>query len=255
MHVIYFFIILAIVNIAMFLLLTQCLGYYKNKSETIRGLIIVGSCLIFTVISALIYSGMVGWNCTKENYEWNLNQGFKVSPLRKKCMGEGVCRNSENYSKNSPGVLSGNCSGPTQNEMTTLNFPPRLSKNCMVNPDEEDYGGCRKWTVGWNGNRLFPMTYSNWIDNSDPEEPINWPRPDATSNSVGYFPPTASCVSGIHRPQPPNTDYTMPWESYSTLGQYAQSNQRIPRLPMPGGSLREQYTPTFLNCSGRIRKK
>ena len=95
----------------------------------------------------------------------------------------------------------------------------------------------------------------NWIDNSDPEEPINWPRPDATSNSVGYFPPTASCVSGIHRPQPPNTDYTMPWESYSTLGQYAQSNQRIPRLPMPGGRLREQYTPTFLNCSGRIRKK
>ena len=39
MHVIYFFIVLAIVNIAMFLLLTQCLGYYKNKSENIKGII------------------------------------------------------------------------------------------------------------------------------------------------------------------------------------------------------------------------
>ncbi len=69
MNVIYFFIILAIVNIAMFLLLTQCLAYYKNKSESIKGVIIITSCLIFTVISALIYSGMVGWKC-KENYEW-----------------------------------------------------------------------------------------------------------------------------------------------------------------------------------------
>ena len=254
MNVIYFFIILAIVNIAMFLLLTQCLGYYKNKSETIRGLIIVGSCLIFTVISALIYSGMIGWT-SQENYEWNLNQGFKVSPLRKQCMGEGVCRNFTSK-ENLPGVLSGKCSATEQTEMNTLNFPPRLSTNCMVNPDEEDYGsGCHKWTVGWSGNPQFPMTYSNWIDDPGMSDPRGWPRPDATSNSVSYIPPTASCVGGIKRPQPPSMDYTMPWDSYSTLGHYAQPQAVLPQFPTPAGDLSEQYTPTFLNCSGRIRKK
>lgn len=232
MHVLYFFIILVLVNISMFLLSTQCLGYYKNKSEMVKGVIIIGSSLVFTVISALIYSGMIGWN-SKENYEWNLNNGFQISPLREKCMIERVNQHQKS-------------------DLTTLNFPSNLSKDCVVNPSEHYGSGCHKWTNGWNGNKNFPMTYSNWINNSDPEEPESWPRPDATSDSVGYLPPAASCVGGIRRPNPPNTNYSLPWDSYSTLGDYAKQPPWLWKLPKPGGSVSESYTPEFLNCTHRF---
>ena len=89
MNVIYFFIILCIVNIAMFLLITQCLKYYKNKSSEFQSVIMVAAVILFTLISALIYTGMVGWNTTENFYPyWNLNNGFKVSPERKQCMAE-----------------------------------------------------------------------------------------------------------------------------------------------------------------------
>lgn len=275
MHVIYFFIVLTIINIAMFLLLTQCLAYYKNKTEIIRSIIITGSCLIFTIISALVYSGMIGWNC-KENYEpheWNLDQGFVVSPQRQKCMNEGVCTASTNYTQNSPGVLMGSfkkknpsgCNIPTQTNMTTLNFPPKLSKNCVGNFDckGDNYGsGCHKWTVGGNGNVNFPMTYNNWINDPDTSEPIGWPRPDATSDHVGYIPPMASCVGGEKRPNPPNTNCLNTWNAYSTLGTYAFPPQINVNLPTPGiyesyenRSTNEKYTPMFLNCSNRFLRK
>jgi len=270
MHVIYFFIVLAIINIAMFLLVTQCLGYYKNKSKNIKGIIIISSCFIFTIISALVYSGMVGWNC-KENYEWELNQGFRVSPLRQQCMNEGVCRNSKNSSKNLPGILVGStekntCTAPTQINMTTLNFPPRLSKNCRANFDSEDYGsGCNKVTVGWNGNPSSPMTVSNWINGPDSTQSFGWARPDATSNSGGYITPTASCTNNQTRPQPPNINYSMPWNMYSTLHNYGKPVSIPIKLPLPGASpafniggccaenktTKENYTPLFLNCSNK----
>ena len=81
MNVIYFFIILCIVNITMFLLITQCLKYYKNKSSEFQGIIMVTAIILFTLISALIYAGMIGWN-NKENFYpyWNLGNGFQVSP-------------------------------------------------------------------------------------------------------------------------------------------------------------------------------
>ena len=254
MHVIYFFIVLSIINIAMFLLLTQCLEYYKTKANHIRGIIIVSSCLIFTIISALIYSGMVGWK-SKENYDWNLSQGFKVSSQRQKCMNEQVCRDSK-HTNNSHNVLTGKCTAPTQTNLTTENFPPTLSQGCVVNPDCEGeyYGsGCHKWTNGWNGNKNFPMTYSNWINNPDTSTPINWPRTDATSNMIGYIPPTSSCINNKNRPNPPHTNYAMSWDSYSTLGQY---NNQLPwkwQLPTPGFagavSYREKEPTIILNIA------
>ena len=258
MHVIYFFLILSIINIAMFLLLTQCLAFYSKKSEFIRGLIIISSSIIFTIISALAYSGMIGWD-TKENYDWNINNGlFKVSPKREKCMKEQVCEDSKNVTKNFPGILTGKCNKQQKIPFNTLNFPPNRSKDCIVNPDckDENYGsGCHKWTVGWNGNKNFPMTYANWIDNSNSEYPENWSRPDATSNSISYIPPTASCRKNHRNVNPNNINYSLPWDSYSTLGNYADSTLWFPNLPNPGGSINEFYTPNFLNCSKRLRKK
>ena len=95
MNVIYFFIILCIVNIAMFLLITQCLKYYKNKSSEFQGVIMVVSVILFTIISALVYAGMIGWNTENFYPYWNLNNGFKVSPERKQCMAEQVCMASK----------------------------------------------------------------------------------------------------------------------------------------------------------------
>ena len=126
---------------------------------------------------------------------------------------------------------------PTQINMTTLNFPPNLSKNCMSNPDSENYGsGCQKWTVGSNGNPNFPMTYSNWINDPGMSNPNGWPRPDATSDSISYVPPTASCINNQIRPQAPSLNYSIPWNTYSNLGNYSKSMPFNFNLPIPGGT-------------------
>ena len=184
MNVIYFFIILCIVNIAMFLLITQCLKYYKNKSTEFKGMIMVTAVVLFTLISALIYLGMVGWN--KENFYpyWNLNNGFQVSPTRKQCMAEQVCMASKD----------GNCVPYQQQGLNTMNFPPKYTGKCVGNGNckDEPYGsGCHKWTVGWNGS--FPMNYNDWINPQDHSTPVGWPRTDATGPNILNVPPTASC--------------------------------------------------------------
>ena len=62
MNVIYFFIVQLIVNITMYLVLKTTLNLLKNKKSIIRGSILVSGIILFTIISALIYFGMIGWN-------------------------------------------------------------------------------------------------------------------------------------------------------------------------------------------------
>ena len=86
MNVIYFFIVLFLINSCLFLTIQQTMKFIKNKKLWIKITIFLVSELLFTIITALIYFGMIGWNTTtyKEYFE------FKVSPEREK-MYESKC--------------------------------------------------------------------------------------------------------------------------------------------------------------------
>jgi len=228
----------------MFLILTQCLKYYQNKSPQFHGMIIVIAAILFTVIDALVYSAMIGWN-SREPFH------FKVSPVRKQCMAEQVCTASKN----------GKCIPFNESNLNTDNFPPKYSRSCVGNGDcpGDPYGsGCHKWTVGWNGN--FPMNYNAWI-NSD--NPVGWGRTDATGAEMGYVPPTSSCTAHpIPIPPPKQPDTPQP-DEYSSLHAYGFQPQ-FPgwKLPPPGGQflmpihpIKENYLPPFLDCTNRKRVK
>ena len=241
MNVIYFFIILCLVNIAMFLLITQCLQYYKNKSPEFKGVIMVVAVVLFTLIAALIYAGMIGWNTEHFYPHWNLENGFQVSPIRKQCMAEQVCMASDK---------GGNCVPYQEQGLNTINFPPKYTGNCIGNGDckDEPYGsGCHKWTVGWNGS--FPMNYNAWINPQDHSTPFGWPRTDATGSKIKNVPPTTSCAPS-QVPCAPSIPFTPQPDAYSTLNQYNIRPMLNPNiLPKPGGSVKELYTPQFMHCT------
>ena len=62
MNIIYFFIVQFIVNMSMYLVLKTALSFMKKKNNLVRGSIFVSGVILFTIISALIYLGMIGWN-------------------------------------------------------------------------------------------------------------------------------------------------------------------------------------------------
>ena len=87
MNVIYFFIVLFIVNIAMYLIMVQASKLNRKNSQFIQGIIIIIAALLFTILDALIYSGMIGWN--KESFHFQVSQNannvwLKVFALRVK---------------------------------------------------------------------------------------------------------------------------------------------------------------------------
>ena len=222
MNVIYFFIVLALINISMYLIMVQAVNFVKNKSKYIQGTIIIISAILFTVITALIYSGMIGWNI--EHFH------FEVSPERKLCMEQSVCQTVDS---------KGNCSTLNNPNLNSANFPPRNSCNSC------GASGCHSWTNGWNGN--FPMNYNDWLVS---DNPVGWKRPDATNVKMTYTPPQASCFQSPLNTVPQQITTPIPRE-YSNLYNYGKSIPFNPNiLPLPVPEIRENFVrPSNLNCT------
>ena len=113
MNIIYFFIVLCLLNISMFLVMKHSENFFNNQNRFIKGGVFIILAIIFTIISGLIYSGMIGWNKKyKEYFE------FKVSPERKKCMDKSVCQEVDK---------DGNCVIMNNTNLNSSNFPPKNS--------------------------------------------------------------------------------------------------------------------------------
>jgi len=195
MNVIYFFIVQLIVNISMYLILKTSLTFVKNKNNMIKGSIFVSGAILFTIISALIYVGMIGWNKEyKEYFE------FKVSPERKRCMMESVCQGVD---KNGDCVITNN------KNLNSANFPPKNPCNGV------DMNACQPWTIGWNGN--FAMNYNDWLYSNNP---VGWKRPDAYGNNMQYIPPQAACNDKAKPNIVPAFVHGYEFNEYSNLHNY-----------------------------------
>jgi len=209
MNVIYFFIVQLVVNISMYLILKTSLDFVKNKNDMVKGSIFVSGAILFTIISALIYVGMIGWN---KNYRENFE--FQVSPERKKCMAESVCQKVDK---------NGNCVIINKNNLNSTNFPPKNPCN------GEDMNACHPWTVGWNGN--FSMNYNDWLYSNNP---VGWKRPDAYGNNMQYVPPQGSCDDKSKPNHIPSFVKGYEFNAYSNLHNYLYKKEfNLGQLPLP----------------------
>ena len=230
MNVIYFFIVLFIVNIAMYLIMVQASKLNRKNSQFIQGIIIIIAALLFTILDALIYSGMIGWN--KESFH------FQVSPKRKQCMAESVCTSSKN----------GQCEPFNNSHLNSANFPPKES--CY---NKKGFNGCHRWTNGWNGN--FPMNYNDWIDNANVKE---------TKPCAPYYQVNSAHPPQLSAPWAQSTyahlyNYNSPPQFNEKLlpvpGPYKQTRSTTDNVLQAGiASVKEGYTPHFLKCTSMQRK-
>ena len=230
MNVIYFFIVLFIINIAMYLIMIQASKLNRKNSQFIQGIIIIIGTLLFTILDALIYSAMIGWN--KECFH------FQVSPKRKQCMAESVCRASKD----------GKCIPFNNSNLNTANFPPKES--CY---NKDGFNGCHKWTVGWDGN--LPMNYNDWIANANVKE---------TQPCAPYYQVDSAIIPQLLEPWKQttyahlNNYYNPPKFNEKRLpvpGPYKKSSLNTSKILQAGtASIKERYIPPFLHCTSMQRK-
>ena len=226
MNIIYFFIVLCLLNVSMFLVIKHSEIFFTKQNRIIRGGVIIILSVIFTIIAGLIYFGMIGWNKEyKEYFE------FQVSPERKMCMVESVCQEVDQ---------DGNCVIMNDKNLNSGNFPPK--NPCNGN----GMNGCQPWTVGWNGN--FEMNYNDWLSSNNP---VGWKRPDAYSNNMQYVPPQGSCNNNAKPNKIPADPKSEEFNNYSNLNRYWKETEfNSSLLPLPCPQIRENYVKPFnLKCT------